>query len=81
MNQDELLYEMKLVNVVHAYHFSYKILLLISAPVCHPSFSQSVPCRRLSFPDRTEIDKHSLQTENDIITRCILCNCIIGVDS
>lgn len=55
-------------NVLHAYHFSYKILLLISAPICHPNFSQSVPCSRLSFPDRREIDKHSLQRRNIIIT-------------
>lgn len=62
-------YDIKwLTNVLHAYHFSYKILLLISAPICHPNFSQSVPCSRLSFPDRREIDKHSLQRRNIIIT-------------
>lgn len=51
-----------LTTVQRAYHFSYKILLLISAPVCHPNFSQSVPCSHLSFPGRREIDKHSLRT-------------------
>jgi hypothetical protein len=52
----------------NAYHFSYKILLLISAPICHPNFSQFVPCVRLLFQDHREIYKHSLQRENETIS-------------
>lgn len=51
------------LNIWCTHHSSYKILLLISAPVYHPNFSQFVPCVHLLFQDHKETYTHSLWFE------------------